>query len=167
MGTRAPSIFAAALGQIRYRLALAVIGFGLFIGWLLACAIPLCVYGSYFDVGGPIGETFRWAITGSVCLIAVGLTYHCRSWIVRKALEEASPEPVDVVGAALALIQSAFGVVGLLLAVVVTAVSLIIAAILVYGGYLLVTMLSVPAAILIGAIIIALSVLIAAFARSG
>jgi hypothetical protein len=41
---------------------------------------------------------------------------------------------------------------------------MIVAALLVYGGYLLLTMLSVPMAVLIGAIIIALAILIAASA---
>jgi hypothetical protein len=167
MSTRAPSILAVAIGQIRYRLALAVISFGVFFGGLVACMIPLCVYASFFDAGGVLSETFRWALTGSVSLIAVGLTYHSRRWIIRKALEEASPQPVrictgeDVVNAGLAVIH--LGLVGLagLVGLLVVA---IVAVLLVYGGYLLLTMLSLPMAILIGAIIIALAILIAASA---
>jgi hypothetical protein len=164
MSSHAPSILAIALGRIRYRLALAVIGFGVFFGGLLACFIPLCVYASYFD-GGGASETFQWALMGSISLIAVGLTYHSRRWIVRKALTEASPEPVkiwtgeEIVNAGLAAIKLALvgiaGLAGLLIAVIV-------AALLVYGAYLLLTTLSVPMAILIGAIIIALTVLVAA-----
>ena len=171
MSSHAPSTLAAALGQIRYRLALAVIGFGVFMGGLLACLIPLCVYASYFDDGGALSETFRWALTGSMSLIAVGLTYHYRGWIIRKALQEASPEPVkiwtrgDILNVGLAAIRSALGPVGLLIGVIVTIVVVIVAALLVYSAYLLFTMLSVPAAILIGAVIIALAVLVTASRR--
>jgi len=167
MSTRAPSILAVALGQVRYRLALAVIGFGVFMGWLLACALPLCLYASYFDNGVGIGETTRWVITTSFFVIIAGLTYRCRGWIIRKALEQAPPQPIrfwtgkDVFKAGFASIQLALvglaSLVGLLIVVIV-------AALLVYGGYLLITMLSVPMAILIGAIIIALAILIAASA---
>jgi hypothetical protein len=169
MSTRATSLLSAALGQIRYRLALAVIGFGVFMGGLLVCILPLSFYVSYFE-DGAISETFGRALTGCISLIPVGLTYHYRGWIIRKALEEAPPEPVriwtgeDVVHAGFAVIKSAFGLAGLLIALVVTLVFMIVAALLVYGGYLLLTMLSVPMAVLIGAIIIALAILIAASA---
>jgi hypothetical protein len=162
MGTRAPSILAAALGQFRYRFALAVIGFGVFMGALLACLIPLAICASYFS-GAGASEPVRWTLTGSTFLVAVGVTYRCRKWIIRKALEEASPDPVDVVKAGVAVVQSAFGLAGLLLAVIGTVITLIVAALLIYGGYLLLTMLSVPVAILIGAAIIASAVLVVAF----
>jgi hypothetical protein len=162
MGTRASSILATALGQIRYRFALAIIGFGVFMGALLACLIPLAVCASYFDKGGAASETFRWTLTGSTFLVALGLTYRCRKWIIRQALEEASPEPIDVAKAGLAMVHSGFGLVGLLIAVIGTALALVVAALLVCVGYLLLTMLSLPVAILIGAAIIALAVLVAA-----
>jgi hypothetical protein len=163
MSTRAPSVIAAALGQIRYRLALAVIGFSVFTSWFVACAIPLCVYASYFDAGGRLTETEFWALMA----VTAGLTYRWRGWIIRKALEEASPEPVsiwtgkDVVNTGLAVIALALGSVASIIGGVIV---LTVAAFLVYGGYLLLTMLSLPMAILIGAIIIAVAILIAASA---
>ena len=167
MSTRAPSSLAIALGQIRYRFALAVIGFGVFFGGLVACAVPLCIYASYFDAGGPSSKTFGWALAGSIMLIPTALTYRCRGWIIRKASEEASPEPVriwtgkDVVNAGIAGTALALGSVASIIGVIIVAA---VAALLVYGGYLLLTMLSLPMAILIGAIIIALAILIAASA---
>ena len=153
---------------IRYRVAMAVIGFGVFMGGLLALLIPLIVFSSYSHRSGVLTETFRWALTGGIALIAVGFTYHRRGWIIRKALEEAPPEPVrmwtarDIAKTGLAGIQSAFGIVGLLVALIATVVVMIVAALFVYGGYLLLTMLSVPIAIMIGAGIIALAILVAA-----
>lgn len=165
MSTRASSFLGAALGQIRYRFALGVIGFGVFFGWLLACAIPLCIYASYSDVGGTISDAPRWTLTGVITLITAVLTYRCRDWIVRKASEEAPPEPVsgmDFRNAGVAVVRVASTLIGSLVAVIGTLVALMVAGFLVYGGYLLLTMLSEPMAILIGAIIIALAVLGAA-----
>ena len=160
-----PILLGIAVGHIRYRFALAVIGFGVFFGWLLACVIPLCVCASYFDLGGPLSEASKWTLTGTITLTAAALTYRCRKWIVRKASEEAPPEPVsatDGATVAIALIQMSLTVLGSLLAVIATLIGLIIAGLLAYGAYLLLTMLSVPIAILIGAIIIAVAVLAAA-----
>lgn len=164
MSTREPSSLAVALGQIRYRLALSIIGFGVFAGCVIACAIPLCVYASYFDERGTISESIGSAIAACIPLIAGGLTYRWRGWIVRKALEDAPPEPVrfwtggDIVDATIDTIGLVFGLVG-------SVIVLTVAALLLYGGYLLFTTPSVSVAILIGAMIIALAILLAAFGR--
>lgn len=161
MVTRAPSILALALGQIRYRFALALIGFAAFAGWFIACVIPLCVYASNFQAGGHLSELEFWALM----VVTTGLTYRCRGWVIRKALEEASPEAVkiwtgkDVANTRLAVTALALGSVALIIGVIIVAA---VAALLIYGGHLLLTILSLPMAILIGAIIIAVAILIAA-----
>lgn len=164
MSSSAPSTFATTLGTLRYRLALAAICFGVFSGWLLACTTPLFVYAALFDSGGAIPDSLRWALSLAIFAISAALTYRCRRWIARKALEEAPREPVriwsarEVVTGGLRVTGVALGVAGLL-------VTLTAAALFGYGGYLLLGTLSLPIAIVIGAIIIAFAI-VAAFRKA-
>lgn len=163
MRTRETSILAVALGQLRYRLALAVIGFGVCFGWFIACLIGLAVVASYFDDGRELSQPVRWSIIVALIAVVAGLTYYCRGWIVRKAVEDAPPQPVqpwtarDITDAGLTALQ-------LMVSALALMAGLIVAAVAAYGGYLLLTTLSLPAAILIGAIIIAVAILVAASA---
>jgi hypothetical protein len=93
-----------------------------------------------------------------------GFDYRCRGWIIRKASEENPPEPIsgtDVANAGLAVIQQALTVGGSFVALIASVVGLIVTGLLIYGAYLLLTMMSVTTAILIGAAIIALAILAA------
>lgn len=158
VSTRPPSILSTTLGRIRYRLALGVIGFGVYFGALLACAIPLCVYASYFDTGGALSEPLRWAISLSLLCIPMAVTYRFRAWIVQKAVTDVPPEPVRFwTGKQMGEAASELG--GLVVGLAGLVIGLIVLAALAYGGYLILTVLTVPIAILVGAIIIALAVL--------
>lgn len=164
MSTRPPSIISTAFGQIRYRLAVGVIGFGVYFGAVLACMVPFCLYLSYFDPNGTPSETFRWIVLAYFVCVPIAATYRFREWIVQKAVADVPPEPVkfwtgkQIGEAAAELGELVVGFAGLI-------IGLIVLAALAYGGYLLLTVLTVPIAILVGAIIIALAVLILAADR--
>ena len=153
-------MFATALGRAGYTAALFVIGFGVFAGFCATTAVPLIVAISAFDLGessavAGLSTFFGWLATSAI------LTFRCRNWIARKALEEAPPKAVqlwfvsEVLHGGLWVIRAALVIPLTLIAIAVVVVAL-------YTAYLLIGALSVPIAIIIAAIIIAIAILLAA-----
>ncbi|WP_162814859.1 hypothetical protein [Erythrobacter aureus] len=156
-----PTAFEAALGYLRHRVAIAVIGFGVYFGWLVASLILLTVLFSYSNTLQSMDVALRRAIFGSIFLLAAALTYRCRGIALRAAAREGPDKPlrmwkrdtVDQMGRDAARIL--FGLISFFVGA-----ALLLA--LGYAGYFLITAVSTPIAILIGAIIIAFAIVVAA-----
>lgn len=166
MSTRPPSIFSTALREIEYRLALGVIGFGVYFGTLLACLIPFGVFEAYFDTGGTPSVLSAWVTGAYFICVPLAVLYRFRGWIIKQAVIGTAPKPVDETMVPLSAREKAGEVAGALWELVAGLASLLLGlialavlAVLAYGGYLLLTMLTISMAILVGAIIIALAVL--------
>ena len=163
MSVRASSMFAAALGHAGYAAALFVIGFGVFAGLCAATAMPLIAAISAFNLGASspavgLATFFGWLA------VSLFLTFRCRHWIVRKAIEEAPPKAVKLWSLS-EITAGGFWIARAVLVIpitlVATAVALAVVALAIYAAYLLIGSLSVPVAIIIAAIIIAVAILIA------
>lgn len=169
MSTRPPSTLSTAFGQIRYRLALGVIGFGVYFGALVACLIPFGVFEAYFDTGGTPSVLSAWVIGAYFLCVPLAVLYRFRGWIIKQAVIGTAAKPVDETMVPLSTREKAGEVAGALWELVAGLANLLLGLIalavltaLAYGGYLLLTMLTIPMAILVGAIIIALAVLVVA-----
>jgi len=164
MSDIAPTFVSVAFGQLRYRTVLVLLTLAVLNGWLVVSFIPFFVYAAFIHAGGALGETTRWIVGGSTSLMSLALTYRSRGWITRKAKKEATPDPVrfwsgrQIIDTSKEIVASfAEMMFGLFMLVIV----LLICAVALLACYFLFEVMSVPVAILLGAIIIALAIIAA------